>query len=93
MSQPLPIHRTAIVIGSQDYKEADRLVRLLTPENGRTCLVTGNINESIDVFNRNVVLPEVSEGAILALLNAGGYGSSMQSHHCLRALPTEMLLD
>ena len=65
----------------------------MTPEKGRTCLVTGNINESIDVFNRNVVLPEVSEGAILALLNAGGYGSSMQSHHCLRALPTEMLLD
>ena len=35
MSRPLPVHRTAIVVGLQEHREADRIVRLLTPDNGR----------------------------------------------------------
>jgi diaminopimelate decarboxylase len=46
--------------------------------------VAGNINESNDVFAREVALPCVREGDLLALLPAGAYGASMSSDHCLR---------
>lgn len=55
--------------------------------------VVGNINEVIDVFEHQASLPPVHEGDVLALLNTGGYGSSMQSNHCLRDPAVEMLLD
>jgi len=35
VSRGLPLQRTGIVVGVQDHREADRIVRLLTPENGR----------------------------------------------------------
>jgi diaminopimelate decarboxylase len=54
--------------------------------------VAGNINESNDVFGRNVGLPRVEEGDLLALLPAGAYGSSMASDHCLRGWAKEVLL-
>ncbi len=34
MSRGLPVQRAGIVVGLQDHREADRIVRLLTPENG-----------------------------------------------------------
>jgi diaminopimelate decarboxylase len=54
--------------------------------------VAGNINESNDVFARDVPLPLVREGDLLALLPAGAYGSSMASDHCLRGLAREVAL-
>lgn len=35
MSRGLPLQRTGIIVGVQDHREADRIVRLLTPDNGR----------------------------------------------------------
>ena len=35
MKRGLPLQRTGIVIGVRDHREADRIVRLLTPDNGR----------------------------------------------------------
>ncbi|HEX3247214.1 MAG TPA: hypothetical protein VHX16_17555 [Chloroflexota bacterium] len=54
--------------------------------------VAGNINEAIDVFARDTVLPEVREGDLLAFFPAGAYGSSMASEHCLRALAAEVMV-
>jgi diaminopimelate decarboxylase len=54
--------------------------------------IAGNINEALDLFAVDVPLPEVREGEFLAFLNAGGYGSSMSSDHCLRGDPTEAVL-
>lgn len=54
--------------------------------------VAGNINESNDVFARDVPLPAVREGDLLALLPAGAYGASMASDHCLRGLAREVAL-
>ena len=52
--------------------------------------IGGNINEAGDVFARDVALPEVREGDLLAFFPAGAYGASMASDHCLRGLPAEV---
>ena len=59
MSRPLPVHRTAIVVGLQEHREADRIVRLLTPENGRITAHARNARKSsrrfggaLDIGNR-----------------------------------------
>lgn len=54
--------------------------------------LVGNINEAGDIWLRDVPLPEVSEGDLLAWLPAGAYGSSMASDHCLRGRPQEICL-
>jgi diaminopimelate decarboxylase len=54
--------------------------------------IAGNINEALDLLAENILLPPVAEGDLLALLNAGGYGAAMSSHHCARGEFTEYLL-
>lgn len=46
--------------------------------------LAGNINEPIDLLAKDRLLPPVAEGDYLALLNAGGYGASTSSDHCMR---------
>jgi diaminopimelate decarboxylase len=55
--------------------------------------VAGNINEAIDLLAEDIELPAVAEGDLLALLNAGGYGSSAASNHCMRGEFRELLLN
>lgn len=55
--------------------------------------VVGNINEALDVFAEDIPLPPVAEGDYLAFLNAGGYGTSMSSNHCMRGKFAEYLID
>jgi diaminopimelate decarboxylase len=57
-----------------------------------TCTVAGHINEAGDLFAEDCRLPEVREGDILALLNAGGYGAAMASNHCARPHAQELAL-
>ena len=59
MSRGLPVQRTAIVVGVQDHREADRIVRLLTPDNGRITALARSARKSnrrfggaIDIGNR-----------------------------------------
>lgn len=54
--------------------------------------VAGNINEARDIFARDVMLPPVEEGDYLCFLNAGAYGASMSSNHCMRGQFSEYLL-
>lgn len=54
--------------------------------------IAGNINEAIDLLAEDVELPAVAEGDLLALLNAGGYGSAAASNHCMRGEFRELLL-
>ena len=58
----------------------------------RAVTLAGNINEALDLFGADVPLPDVSAGDYMAFLNAGGYGSSMSSNHCLRGNFAEYLL-
>lgn len=48
-----------------------------------TATIAGNINEALDIWAEDLETSPVAEGDYFALLNAGGYGSSMSSNHCL----------
>jgi len=54
--------------------------------------VAGNINEAIDLLAEDAEVPALAEGDLVALLNAGGYGSSSSSNHCMRGEFREFLL-
>lgn len=54
--------------------------------------VVGNVNEALDKWAVNHPLPTPEEGDVVALINAGGYASSMRSDHCLRGEVQEVLL-
>jgi diaminopimelate decarboxylase len=55
--------------------------------------LAGHINEAGDLFAEGCRLPEVREGDVLALLNAGGYGASMASFHCARPSAAEHVIE
>jgi diaminopimelate decarboxylase len=77
------------------YRFAQEVVLCRAPEADRTQLVTvaGHINEAGDIFAEDYPLPEVHEGDIVALLNAGGYKQSMSSTHCLRPMAPALFLE
>jgi len=54
--------------------------------------VVGNINEALDVWYENAMLPNLDQHDHLALINAGAYSSSMASNHCMRGEFNEFLL-
>jgi diaminopimelate decarboxylase len=78
------------------YYQTPFVVAALAPRRVDDCetyTVTGNINEAIDLLAEDVVLPTLREGDCIALLNAGGYGSSAASNHCMRGRFSEYLLE
>jgi diaminopimelate decarboxylase len=68
------------------YKMNLEAVPLIEPKNKQKFKATlsGNINEPIDLFSEDKLLPLIEEGDYLALLNSGGYGASTSSNHCMR---------
>lgn len=46
--------------------------------------LAGNINEPVDLFAENKRMEQLEEGDLIALINAGGYGASSSSNHCMR---------
>jgi diaminopimelate decarboxylase len=77
------------------YRFAQELVVCAAADAERTQVVTiaGHINEAGDVFAEDYPMPLVDEGAMVALLNAGGYLQAMSSTHCLRPMGTALFLD
>jgi diaminopimelate decarboxylase len=77
------------------YRYAQELVVCRAADAARTERVTvaGHINEAGDLFAEDYDLPPVSEGDIVALLNAGGYHQAMSSTHCLRPHAEALFLD
>ncbi|MCX8185451.1 MAG: diaminopimelate decarboxylase [Sulfolobales archaeon] len=55
-----------------------------------TADVVGNICESGDILALDVQLPKLSEGDVLAVMNAGAYGYSMSSNYNMRPRPPEV---
>jgi diaminopimelate decarboxylase len=55
-----------------------------TPNTPLVVDVAGNLNESIDVWQRNVPMTPVQSGDFIALLNSGGYAHSCRTNHSLR---------
>lgn len=54
--------------------------------------IVGNICESGDILAHDRVLPEIFEGDLLGVLDAGAYGYSMSSNYNLRLKPAEVLI-
>ncbi|SHN60581.1 diaminopimelate decarboxylase [Desulfovibrio litoralis] len=54
--------------------------------------ITGNICESGDILAKMRNLPEINEGDLVALLDAGAYGFSMSSNYNMRLRPAELLI-
>lgn len=77
------------------YGYAQEVVPVRDPLRERTQLVTvaGHINEAGDVFAEDYPFPEVAEGEVVAILNAGGYLQAMSTTHCLRPTGTAVYLE
>ena len=54
--------------------------------------LVGNVNEALDKWAEDHTMPPIDEGDVIALINAGGYASSMRSSHCMRGDVREILL-
>ncbi|MGB1252102.1 MAG: diaminopimelate decarboxylase [Candidatus Promineifilaceae bacterium] len=54
--------------------------------------VAGQINEGIDLFAEDILLPKLQEGDYLVLLASGAYTTSMASNHCMRGEYSEYLV-
>ena len=57
------------------------------------CDVVGPICESADVFGVDRTLPLPAVGTVVAVLDAGAYGSAMSSNYNRHAMPAEVLVD
>jgi diaminopimelate decarboxylase len=55
--------------------------------------IVGPVCESSDVVGRDRMLPRLAEGDLVAILDAGAYGSAMASNYNRRPLPAEVLVD
>jgi diaminopimelate decarboxylase len=55
--------------------------------------VVGPLCESSDIFGRDRRLPPLEVGDLVAILDAGAYGSVMASTYNRRTLPAEVLVD
>ena len=64
----------------------------MNEEPTQTVDVAGNVCESGDLFARDRPLPDIEEGDILGILNAGAYGYTMASNYNSRPLPAEILV-
>jgi diaminopimelate decarboxylase len=58
-----------------------------------TCEVVGPLCESSDVIGRDRALPRLEVGDLVAIFDAGAYGSAMSSTYNRRPLPCEVMVD
>lgn len=65
-------------------------IRSRDPADWKAVTIAGNINEALDLWARDIAFPPVAESDAIAFVNAGGYGSSMSSNHCMRGDFTEL---
>lgn len=61
-------------------------------ENYERYTIAGAICESSDIFAKEILLPKLRRGDIIAILDVGAYGFSMASNYNLRARPPEILI-
>lgn len=65
---------------------------LLEPGSGEKATIVGNICETGDILAKDRTVPDVKEGDVIAVLDAGAYGYSMCSNYNLRLRPAELLI-
>jgi diaminopimelate decarboxylase len=75
------------------YEARHDIVPVVKGGRSRPFDVVGPICESADVFARDVPLPTLEPGDLLAVMSAGAYGMSMASNYNSRPRPAEVLVD
>jgi diaminopimelate decarboxylase len=76
------------------YGAFHRIEPLLASGGGdRHYEIVGPVCESSDVVGRDRVLPELRVGDLVAIRDAGAYGSAMASNYNRRPMPAEVLVD
>ena len=75
------------------YQAHHRIVNLSNTDDLQSYDGVGPICESSDVFAKEVSLPTVHRGDLLAIRSAGAYGESMASQYNCRKLPTGYMSD
>ena len=63
-----------------------------TASGEKTYTIVGNICESGDIIAKDRVLPSLSKGDLLGVMDAGAYGTSMSSNYNNRLKPAEVLI-
>lgn len=76
------------------YQAHHEIIPVHQPANDRRspANVVGPVCETTDVLGRNVPLPDLAEGDLLAVLNAGAYGMVMASNYNQRPRPPEVVV-
>ena len=69
------------------YDAHHKMLNLPSDEPEETYDVVGPICESSDVFDKDIQLPRIHRGDLLAILSAGAYGEIMASCYNCRQLP------
>jgi diaminopimelate decarboxylase len=76
------------------YGAFHRIEPLTAPATGnRHYEIVGPVCESSDVVGRDRMLPPLAVGDLVAIRDAGAYGSVMASNYNRRPLPPEVLVD
>lgn len=73
--------------GVEIYRDSDE-----KSEKEEPVIIVGNICESGDILAKDRVLPEIKEGDILGILDAGAYGFTMASNYNNRLRPAEIMI-
>jgi diaminopimelate decarboxylase len=80
------------------YQAEHQIVPVISPASsgeagGEILDIVGPVCESGDFFARGREMPEVGEGELLAILDAGAYGMSLASNYNTRPRAAEVLVD
>jgi len=75
------------------YQAYHRIENLTSNGEEEVYDVVGPICESSDVFGKDVHLPKVQRGDLIALRSAGAYGEAMASQYNCRQLPEGFILE
>lgn len=76
----------------QAHHEIVPVVTPISPENFVTTQVVGPVCETADIIGRDISLPEMKTGDLLAALTVGAYGMVMASNYNQRPRPAEVMV-
>ena len=77
------------------YQAWHEILPVIRDPKAKSCVVdlVGPVCESGDFFARDRTMPEVKEGDLVAILDAGAYGMSLSSNYNSRPRPAEVLVE
>ena len=76
------------------YQAWHEILPVIRDPEAKSCVVdlVGPVCESGDFFARDRTMPEVKEGDLVAILDAGAYGMSLSSNYNSRPRPAEVMV-